>query len=53
MATAPTTMPERCWLPPWVKIPADKRLGLDSLSGHYLGFLLYAFNEKKGAFAIS
>jgi hypothetical protein len=27
--------------------------GLDSLSGHYLGFLLYAFNEKMGAFAIS
>jgi glycosyltransferase involved in cell wall biosynthesis len=24
--------------------------GLDSLSGHYLGFLLYAFNEKKGRF---
>jgi glycosyltransferase involved in cell wall biosynthesis len=27
--------------------------GLDSLSGHYLGFLLYAFNEKRGAFATS
>jgi glycosyltransferase involved in cell wall biosynthesis len=27
MATAPMIMPERCWLPPWVKIPADKRLG--------------------------
>ena len=25
-------------------------LGLDSLSGHYLGFLLYAFNEKNGRF---
>jgi glycosyltransferase involved in cell wall biosynthesis len=25
-------------------------LGLDSLSGHYLGFLLYAYNEKKGRF---
>ena len=24
--------------------------GLDSLSGHYLGFLLYAFNEKEGRF---
>ena len=24
--------------------------GLDLLSGHYLGFLLYAFNEKKGRF---
>ena len=24
--------------------------GLDFLSGHYLGFLLYAFNEKKGRF---
>ena len=24
--------------------------GLDCLSGHYLGFLLYAFNEKKGRF---
>jgi glycosyltransferase involved in cell wall biosynthesis len=24
--------------------------GLDVLSGHYLGFLLYAFNEKKGRF---
>jgi hypothetical protein len=24
--------------------------GLDSLSGHYLGFLLYAFNEKNGRF---
>ncbi|MBI9086608.1 MAG: glycosyltransferase family 4 protein [Desulfobacterales bacterium] len=24
--------------------------GLDSLSGHYLGFLLYAFNEKKRRF---
>jgi len=24
--------------------------GLDSLSGHYLGFLLYAFNEEKGRF---
>jgi len=25
-------------------------LGLDSLSGHYLGFLLYAYNEKNGLF---
>jgi glycosyltransferase involved in cell wall biosynthesis len=25
-------------------------LGLDFLSGHYLGFLLYAFNEKNGRF---
>ena len=25
-------------------------LGLDSLSGHYLGFLLYAYNEKNGRF---
>ena len=25
-------------------------LGLDSLSGHYLGFLLYAYNEKDGRF---
>ena len=25
-------------------------LGLDSLTNHYLGFLLYAFNEKKGRF---
>jgi glycosyltransferase involved in cell wall biosynthesis len=25
-------------------------LALDSLSGHYLGFLLYAFDEKKGRF---
>ncbi|MGD1999215.1 MAG: glycosyltransferase family 4 protein [Desulfobacterales bacterium] len=25
-------------------------LGLDLLSGHYLGFLLYAFNEKEGRF---
>ena len=25
-------------------------LGLDFLSGHYLGFLLYAYNEKKGRF---
>ena len=25
-------------------------LGLDLLSGHYLGFLLYAFNEKNGRF---
>jgi glycosyltransferase involved in cell wall biosynthesis len=25
-------------------------LGLESLSGHYLGFLLYAFNEKNGRF---
>ena len=25
-------------------------MGLDSLSGHYLGFLLYAFNEEKGRF---
>ena len=25
-------------------------LGLDSLSGHYLGFLLYAYNEKSGRF---
>ena len=25
-------------------------LGLDCLSGHYLGFLLYAYNEKKGRF---
>lgn len=25
-------------------------LGLNSLSGHYLGFLLYAFNEKEGRF---
>jgi len=24
--------------------------GLDSLSGHYLGFLLYAYNEKNGRF---
>jgi hypothetical protein len=24
--------------------------GLDSLSGHYLGFLLYAYNEKEGRF---
>ena len=24
--------------------------GLESLSGHYLGFLLYAFNEKEGRF---
>jgi glycosyltransferase involved in cell wall biosynthesis len=24
--------------------------GLDALSGHYLGFLLYAYNEKKGRF---
>ena len=24
--------------------------GLDALSGHYLGFLLYAFNEKEGRF---
>jgi hypothetical protein len=24
--------------------------GLDFLSGHYLGFLLYAFNEKNGRF---
>ncbi len=24
--------------------------GLDSLSGHYLGFLLYAYNEEKGRF---
>ncbi len=24
--------------------------GLDGLTGHYLGFLLYAFNEKKGRF---
>jgi len=24
--------------------------GLDHLSGHYLGFLLYAYNEKKGRF---
>jgi hypothetical protein len=53
MATAPTTMPERCWLPPWVKYLPTNGWGLDSLSGHYLGFLLYAFNEKKGAFAIS
>jgi glycosyltransferase involved in cell wall biosynthesis len=25
-------------------------LGLDSLSGHFLGFLLYAYNEKNGRF---
>ncbi|WP_321494832.1 glycosyltransferase family 4 protein [uncultured Desulfobacter sp.] len=25
-------------------------LGLDALSGHYLGFLLYAYNEKNGRF---
>ena len=25
-------------------------MGLDSLSGHYLGFLLYAFNEENGRF---
>jgi len=25
-------------------------LGLDSLSGHYLGFLLYAYNEENGRF---
>jgi glycosyltransferase involved in cell wall biosynthesis len=25
-------------------------LGLDSLCGHYLGFLLYAFNDKEGRF---
>ncbi|MDZ7695662.1 MAG: glycosyltransferase family 4 protein [Deltaproteobacteria bacterium] len=25
-------------------------LGLDSLSGHYLGFLLYAYNDKNGRF---
>jgi hypothetical protein len=25
-------------------------LGLDTLSGHYLGFLLYAYNEKTGRF---
>lgn len=25
-------------------------LGLDSLSGHYLGFLLYAYNDKSGRF---
>ncbi|BBO80879.1 glycosyl transferase [Desulfosarcina ovata subsp. sediminis] len=25
-------------------------LGLDSLSGHYLGFLLYAYNERNGRF---
>jgi glycosyltransferase involved in cell wall biosynthesis len=25
-------------------------MGLDSLSGHYLGFLLYAYNEKNGLF---
>ena len=30
-------------------LPANGR-GLDSLSGHYLGFLLYAFNEKERRF---
>ncbi|MFC1544953.1 glycosyltransferase family 4 protein [Gemmatimonadota bacterium] len=30
-------------------LPANS-WGLDSLSGHYLGFLLYAFNEKTGRF---
>ncbi|MGD8950119.1 MAG: glycosyltransferase family 4 protein [Desulfobacterales bacterium] len=30
-------------------LPANG-LGLDLLSGHYLGFLLYAFNEKEGRF---
>jgi glycosyltransferase involved in cell wall biosynthesis len=30
-------------------LPANG-LGLDSLSGHYLGFLLYAFNEQNGRF---
>jgi glycosyltransferase involved in cell wall biosynthesis len=30
-------------------LPANG-LGLDCLSGHYLGFLLYAFNEKNGRF---
>ena len=30
-------------------LPANG-LGLDALSGHYLGFLLYAFNEKNGRF---
>jgi glycosyltransferase involved in cell wall biosynthesis len=30
-------------------LPAN-HWGLDVLSGHYLGFLLYAFNEKKGRF---
>ncbi|MGA6924991.1 MAG: glycosyltransferase family 4 protein, partial [Desulfosarcina sp.] len=30
-------------------LPAERR-HLDLLSGHYLGFLLYAFNEKKGRF---
>ncbi|MFC1724874.1 glycosyltransferase family 4 protein [candidate division KSB1 bacterium] len=31
------------------QLPSDG-LGLDSLSSHYLGFLLYAFNEKNGRF---
>ena len=30
-------------------LPAEG-LGLDFLSGHYLGFLLYAYNEKNGLF---
>jgi glycosyltransferase involved in cell wall biosynthesis len=30
-------------------LPANGR-GLDYLSGHYLGFLLYAYNEKNGRF---
>ena len=30
-------------------LPANES-DLDCLSGHYLGFLLYAFNEKKGGF---
>ncbi|MEJ2285161.1 MAG: glycosyltransferase family 4 protein, partial [Desulfobacterales bacterium] len=30
-------------------LPTDG-LGLDFLSGHYLGFLLYAYNEKNGLF---
>ncbi|MDF1591652.1 MAG: glycosyltransferase family 4 protein [Desulfobacterales bacterium] len=30
-------------------LPANG-LGLDGLSGHYLGFLLYAYNEKNGRF---
>ena len=28
----------------------ENGFGLDSLSGHYLGFLLYAYNEKTGRF---
>lgn len=37
-----TAMGQKC-------LPRDS-LGLGSLSGHYLGFLLYAYNEKTGRF---